>query len=163
MRHLQYFQADDFTSVPAHDQQAPGQLFIGEPLGCAGEQILARAARRDPVAEALAHGVVVGGESHGHAVQAVFVLGVGVGPVMDVHEPAAVALPQYAVGRDGESLHGEQRDGVVAAVGLLPRLQGAALDLQTDDRADLAHNAIYSNVLSWGPWRDGAGRESLTA
>ena len=61
--------------------------------------------------------------------------------MVHVHDPRPVlALAQHAVSTHGQAPHREDGRGVVHAVGLLARLQGRALDLQTDDGADLAHN-----------------------
>src|SRR5213595_1540174 len=49
-----------------------------------------------------------------------------------------------------QTVHGEERHGVVHTRGLVTGLERGALDLQSDDTAELAHNGIYQNVVSCG-------------
>ena len=73
--------------------------------------------------------------------QPVRVLGPWVRSVVHVHDPGLVlTLAQHAVAVHGEAPNREDGRGVVHAVRLLARLQGRALDLQSHDGADLAHN-----------------------
>ncbi len=101
------------------------------------------ASQCDTLAEALVHQRVVRREAERHAVHAVFVLGAGMGAVVDVHQPGPVrALSQHALGTDGDAVDREQRGRVVAAARFVAGLERGALDLEADDTAELAHNAI---------------------
>ncbi len=140
MGDLEHVEADQLATVRPQETDAAIQVVERESPLRVDQDILTGAAGDDPVTEALLHQGVVRSEADGHAVGAVFVLGVRVTAVVDVHQPGAVGpFAQHAIAANREPRDGEDRRRVVDARGLLPGLEGGALDLEADDAAEVAH------------------------
>src|SRR5881392_3983413 len=71
--------------------------------------------------------------------------------VVHIHQPrSARSLTQCSVRAKRQTVHGEERSGVVHARGLLAGLERGPLNLQTNDTAEIVHNGIYQNMVSCG-------------
>src|SRR2546422_7677924 len=149
LRDLEHFQPGDLLTVGCEQGDPALQVLEHDSTLGLDDDVLAGAAERDALPEAVAHQRIVGGEAQRHAVCAVLVLRARVRAVVHIHEPRAVRpLTQHSVRSERQAVHHEERRGVIHARGLLTGLERGALDLQADDTADVAHNGIYQNVVS---------------
>src|SRR5712692_5078565 len=136
------------------DAQAPGRRRPARPRHAPGgldDDVLPGAADGDAIAEPVVHRAIVRREAERHAVRAVLVLGLGVSAMMDIHEPGPpTPVPEHPIWPDGEAVDGQQRGGVIHPLRLLAGLERGALNLETDNVAEFAHNEIYQNVVRCG-------------
>src|SRR6267378_1309307 len=150
-RDLEHLEPRELLTVRRQQHDAALKVLERDPTLGLDDDVLAGAAERDVLPEAVAHQRIMGCEAERHAVYAVLVLGARMRAVVHVHEPRSVRpLSQGAVRSECQAVHREQRRGVVHARRLLAGLERGALDLQADDSADVAHNGIYQNVVSCG-------------